>query len=575
MSRDLYLNFQRDTIHEYNANPDAYLPKSEETHKKLGRGGIIAIIIVVIIIIIIIIVVIVLLSKKKNTSTAVTGPAGVTCTKDSDCASPEVCDTTHNLCVECLDNSTCTNKRTPFCLVGNKTCVECLDQTGCANTADCCNNQCCDTSPPVITGIVTNLSSNSSIIISYTYKQPARLASVIAILSDPATGTPLIARTTPEVPATKCSATKPCCTCPNTLAGGCSTTSTPPSANSCSTVATPPCTIASNDKCVSGACIIQGGLTFAATGSFGLIERQIAITIYPLTNYNISIKMAYQCGVLTGASTAYTTMVFQTGNCNAHSTAPVIRNIFIGMKNVSGAPYSTIDGIVVQYNYSDAGLLANPPTTADPVVQVGFVASPTSNIHPNLAEVQGGVTVTRPDTFEHGGFQIAILPYPPSGTYYIRSYVSGAANQITNTPATCNSALSNQGVFTFCAANLVPPAIFNIYVGKNGGSNLYTTVNGIVVQFAYPNSDPAVQVGVITSTAPITQANFASQQVNVVTTQPDTYENTGPNGNQIAILPYPSSTGNYYVLAYVYSPAGGNCNNALSNNFFYTYPGHV
>ncbi len=117
-----------------------------EPAKKSKAPLIIGIIIAVIVVIAIVVVIIILLTRGSTTTPpptpTPTPPIALICTTDSDCAGAEVCNTTLNICVECVDNTTCDGE-TPICKTLSGNCVECVGDGDCPGSEVCTTSGVC------------------------------------------------------------------------------------------------------------------------------------------------------------------------------------------------------------------------------------------------------------------------------------------------------------------------------------------------------------------------------------------------------------------------------------------------
>lgn len=126
------------------------------------------------------------------------GGGGTTgCTSNDACSGGKVCNLSTGLCVNCLTNSNCSGS-TPICNTSTDACVECVTAGDC-DSGTCESGICCDSSPPVITGVTTNLAASSSFTVNYTYSQSNLAGSQVEVRVETGTGVLL---TTVTAPAT-------------------------------------------------------------------------------------------------------------------------------------------------------------------------------------------------------------------------------------------------------------------------------------------------------------------------------------------------------------------------------------
>lgn len=379
--------------------------------KKTRTALIVGIIIGVILLIIIIVIVVVLVSRSRAAAAAKpppttgggTTPGSTTCTTDSQCSAPKVCNTSTQRCVDCNTNSQCTGSAFPFCKAETSTCVRCLTTPDCNSpTATCSANLCCDTTPPVINNVTTTISEDSRIQVNLEIKQPVATSKSIVVLEDP-TGYPLLSQTCSD--ATTSGAIITCKADGNCPAG---------------------------DRCVNQKCEIRGCLTFAAGPFILLTESAIGMKIFPQTPYKIKVKTVYDCGAIKNASTEFSqTRDFTTVAC---PTSPVTRVISSVEEIVLIIP----NGQIVQL------LITLPTPNSAPNFLVGFVASTTSGIHPNRAEIYVPSVQTMNG---RDGLKVAMVDDPGPGTFYARAFSSGG-------PDECDGPLGPQ--FKFVTQGYVP-----------------------------------------------------------------------------------------------------------------------
>ena len=176
-------------------------------------GGVIAGIVIGSIILVgaIITVIIILVIRARNNATAdsVVPVADVTCNVNADCTTG-ACDTSRNLCVECLDDTLCNGLR---CKLDTFTCEECLLTTDC-NVLDgetCQQNICCNPNDPTVDSVTYfDDPINPTLTIAYTPKQKRSVLNrVMVSITDPATNIGFGGSTCDQV-MTDCEPTNAC-----------------------------------------------------------------------------------------------------------------------------------------------------------------------------------------------------------------------------------------------------------------------------------------------------------------------------------------------------------------------------
>lgn len=172
--------------------------------------------------------------------------------------------------------------------------------------------------------------------------------------------------------------------------------------------------------------VVLGMVSKTATGTVTVTENELAIQngkLFPGVAYQVVIAMIYDCGGATGLTTPFSSALgFIMPDCNS-TLVPVTQ----GTGNTSGNPiYNGFVGMAIQF------------FTYSSLFDVGVIASTTSNIHPNLAEIYHADIALQ---FATGGFPFAPVPYPGAigTTYYVRYY------QISS--STCSSRLSSELIF--------------------------------------------------------------------------------------------------------------------------------
>ena len=111
------------------------------------------------------------------------------CQRDTDCPTgSSICNPATKRCVQCTSNIQCTVER-PLCNPSNGSCVQCLTNGQCTAPAKCLNGSCCDSTPPVMTGLVSIAPATGALVrIIGTYRtspgQPQAGQVAIAEISD-------------------------------------------------------------------------------------------------------------------------------------------------------------------------------------------------------------------------------------------------------------------------------------------------------------------------------------------------------------------------------------------------------
>lgn len=155
-TRDAYLSFQRDRSYvpprTRIGQPSVDAPKS--------KVGIVIIVLVIILIVTAVVVAIILFLRSRSSATT-----GVTDNGNTNGGENGNGGTTG-----CANNSDCPSE-TPLCDTATNTCKECLGDSDCISPATCDGGNCCDASDPVIDTVTPTTSSDSSVVIDYTYSQ--------------------------------------------------------------------------------------------------------------------------------------------------------------------------------------------------------------------------------------------------------------------------------------------------------------------------------------------------------------------------------------------------------------------
>lgn len=366
-------------------------PPSVEPKKK-RTGLIIGIIVGIVILIIIAVVIVVLVLRSRNPPATSQNPASAstltTCTTDSQCLAPKVCNTSMKRCVDCNTNSQCTGSAFPFCRTETNACVRCLTNSDCnAINSTCSNNICCDSTPPVVNSVTSTISADTRLQINLEIKQPIATSKVFVVLEDPS-GFPLISKACTDVKGTgnsiQCKADSDC----------------------------PP-----GDACVDQKCEVPGCVSLAA-GSFILISSSsIGIPIVAGTPYRVRVKIVYDCGAIKNASTAFSSpFSFVTGGC---VTNPIPRTI------------SSIQDAWSIYFYDGVIITFSVPNSS-PNFLVGIIGSKTVNFHPNRAEFLLPSVKTRDGP---SGLKIILMRTPSRfNSWYYRAFNVGGPGECSGPP---------------------------------------------------------------------------------------------------------------------------------------------
>lgn len=266
----------------------------------ISKGAVIGIVVgVIVLIIVIVVVVVILLLRRKRSSGSGSSVPGTSCTGDADCPSTMVCNTQMKICVECKDDSSCSGDKSK-CKVSTGKCVACVSDNNCFVGETCNSDRCCNNVSPLITGVVSTVSNNNRLDISFDFLQGTTATDAIVVIEDPATGYPLFYdRVCVDKPTTTCA------TAPDCPAG---------------------------DICDGSTCKLLGCLSFplntanqAATVS--VIESLLGINFYPGKSYQVKVKIVYTCGTLNNVATDFSDSVTHVfGACPDN---PTVQNLSI------------------------------------------------------------------------------------------------------------------------------------------------------------------------------------------------------------------------------------------------------
>jgi hypothetical protein len=398
--------------------PPFIAPKPRRT------GLIVGIIIAVIVVVIIIIVVLVLVLRKKTPTTPSNGGGGGsnppptgTCTNNTQCTAPKVCNVSAQRCVDCLTNAQC-GGAFKFCRTDTNTCVACVTNSDCSTAnSTCSNNVCCDSTPPVISNITPSNGLDPRVQLNLDIKQPVGSSKVLVILEDP-TGFPLLNKFCNDVKGSGASI-------------------------SCTTASTCP----TGDQCVGQICSIPSCLTFAAGAFILLIQSSIGIKLFTGASYRVRVKIVYDCGSSKNLATAFSPVRDFTMPACATLSAP------ISISFIEEVAVSEPNGLrlILQVNLPIANEIF--PGVSTPDILVGFVIGLTKGFHPNraLAIIPGVQTMNGPY-----GLKIATVPHPGVGTFYARPFRAGG-------PDGCDGPLGDE--FTFTTLGFDAPGLRTINAG--------------------------------------------------------------------------------------------------------------
>lgn len=322
---------------------------------------------VVLVAVIVIVVILLLRAARNRKKTPKTIVPGVGCVSNADCAT-NACNTQLGVCVDCLSDDNCGDSL-PYCKSGGFSCVSCNNDDQCSDPAVCVQNQCCQDTAPVITGVTQTLSSNRSLSIAYTLSQARAGSAVLAVFSDPGTGIVLGKET--------CVATTESCANSEGCTGPCYTFSANP-------------------------------LTLETT------EAVLGFKLFGGFSYNIRIQVKYKCGTteeqVTPMSAAFVFTPLSCSSTPATTLLGTIKRDIVYGRNIAydTAPYLTTD---------------RPNDLPD--INYNVLASTNSALHPALWTVYSITCVSGPE-----GTKRLFLAYSaPPGTYWFRAQVAGAIGE--------------------------------------------------------------------------------------------------------------------------------------------------
>lgn len=335
--------------------------------KPLALAGIIFAIIATLTIVIIVIIIVVSrlrASAKEDEKPSLEDDeslAGILCSSNDQCTSG-ACNTTLGVCVECLDDNQCGNTL-PYCKTENNVCVECLETSDCDSPETCLNNECCQDTPPEITGITETLNSNRLLSIAYNIYQPRLKSTVSLVIEDPVTGFVLgkpgcVASTTAECIDTP-GCTKPCFEFPG------------------------------------------------VSPTLDITEANAGIKFYGGFQYRFRIQVTYKCGdnnvKITDMSAPFLHVMAVCPD------TPLISPLGTGIRTIVTRDGSTFpDGSVISgIAYTKTVFIVLNIPNGGPNFSVTILANDTPNLHPSLALLEfGGQT--------EDGFDEIICEPPPT-----------------------------------------------------------------------------------------------------------------------------------------------------------------
>lgn len=311
---------------------------------------------------------------------------GILCNSNDQCASG-ACNTTLGVCVDCLVSEDC-GSTLPFCKTENNTCVECLETTDCESPETCVNNECCQDTKPVITGINATFSSNQGLEISYDIFQPRSKSKILLIIEDPTSGK-VIGRAG----------------CPDSLSAEC--------------VSVPGC----DKPCIE----------FPATSPVLVIkESNVGFKFFGGFGYRFRMQVQYRCGTnavqLTEMSDPFVYVMPFCPDTGPAGVSSLTTRFFFRLTR--SLPPQRIR--VVSFPF----IITTIPNGGENF-SVTILVDTIPNGHPNFAKAEfGGVTVDGPPSDEANpdidiNNKIVILPYIPpeilvtGQTYYFKLYRNG------------------------------------------------------------------------------------------------------------------------------------------------------
>lgn len=330
----------------------------------------------------------------------------VKCLTNTDCPSGEVCSNGTCVGAPCTTNTDCTNANLPSCVAGQchqcatdidcsgnttyssqgkdycdltgNVCVECNANTDCPSYPDavCQDNVCCNKSPPTITLINPNTTTNSFISGSYILDQTdAGMKISTKLLAPVSDFTASISGTTMTVASIDIDGGKLAAgqfiTGTNVAPGTKILTAAAGGGVGIYTISVSQ-TVASESMVARA--VLYSSPQVTPNGVILLVENDIGVTLFPGEEYSVVLELTLACAVVYSLVEIFTMPIIIAPVPYGGSLAAVAD---IG---------SVINGI--NFDIANGGVPTPPP---DPVVDLRYigVVSTRPNVHPNLAGMVG------------------------------------------------------------------------------------------------------------------------------------------------------------------------------------------